>query len=127
MQDRRKFLRQVFFSAGTAIAGAALLQACGNDSHTTDKPADTTASGKPAAVPEAPANAIIDSAQMTQEDFDKRKNLGYVEKTPMEDKHCENCALYLRPEGDKKYGGCQLLRGPIAPGGYCTYWAEKQG
>ncbi|MCD2422489.1 high-potential iron-sulfur protein [Niabella pedocola] len=127
MQDRRKFLKGIFFSATTAAFGTVLLQGCGGNEPAKEKPAPEK-TDKPAAAPEAQAPAIIDSSQMTQEDFDKRKNLGYVEKTPMEDNRCENCALYLQPEGEnKKYGGCQLLRGPIAPDGYCPYWAAKQG
>ncbi len=126
MQDRRKFLKSFFLSATTAAFGTALLQACGNTEHSAEKPAEAKPA-QPTTAPEAPATTIIDSSQMTQEDFDKRKNLGYVEKTPMEDNRCDNCALYLLPEGDKEYGGCQLLRGPIAPEGYCPYWAAKQG
>lgn len=126
MQDRRKFLKRFFFSATTAAFGTAVLQACGNTEHSADKPAEAKPVA-PATEPQAPATTIIDSSQMTQEDFDKRKNLGYVEKTPMEENRCDNCALYLQPEGGKEYGGCQLLRGPIAPEGYCPYWAAKQG
>ncbi|WP_018626243.1 high-potential iron-sulfur protein [Niabella aurantiaca] len=127
MQDRRKFLKRFLFSATTTAFGAVLLQGCGNNEQPAEKPAEAPKTGEPATVPEQQGSAIIDSSEMTQEDFDKRKNLGYVEKTPMEDNRCDNCALYLKPEGDSKYGGCQLLRGPISPGGYCPYWAAKQG
>ncbi|MGJ7029653.1 high-potential iron-sulfur protein [Niabella hirudinis] len=126
MQDRRRFLKGIFLSATTTVFGAALLQSCGGNEPAAKEPATPAKADKPAAAPEAPGTAIIDSSQMTQEDFDKRKSLGYVEKSPMEDNRCENCALYLKPEGDKKYGGCQLLRGPISPDGYCPYWAAKQ-
>lgn len=128
MQDRRKFLKGIFLSATTAAFGTVLLQGCGGNEPAKENSAAADKTGKPVAPPEAPATTIIDSSQMTQEDFDKRKNLGYVEKSPMEENRCENCALYLQPEGEnKKYGGCQLLRGPIAPDGYCPYWAAKQG
>lgn len=126
MQDRRKFLKGLFLSATTTAFGAAFLQSCGNNDQSAEKPAAAPKSNEPAAAPEAQGTSIIDSSQMTQEDFDKRKNLGYVEKSPIEESRCDNCALYLKPEGDSKYGGCQLLRGPIAPEGYCPYWAAKQ-
>lgn len=126
MQDRRKFLKRVFFSATTTVFGATLLHSCGGNEQGAPKPeTEAPKADKPTAGVQGAA--IIDSTQMTQDDFDKRKNLGYVEKTPMEDNRCDNCALYLQPEEGKKYGGCQLLRGPIAAEGYCAYWAAKQG
>lgn len=127
MQNRRRFLKGLFFSATTTALGAVALQSCGGNEATPEKSEPNSSSNEAAAPPQAPEPSIIDSSQMTQDDFDKRKNLGYVEKTPIEDSRCDNCALYLKPEGDSKYGGCQLLRGPIAPEAYCAYWAAKQG
>lgn len=53
----------------------------------------------------------------------KRKKLAYVNKSPIEDSHCGNCALYLIPGKGKACGGCALFKGPVRAEGYCAYWA----
>jgi hypothetical protein len=54
-----------------------------------------------------------------------RQTLQYVEESPDPEKLCSNCQLYVAPEEGAACGGCQIIKGPIAPGGYCTSWAQK--
>lgn len=49
-------------------------------------------------------------------------SLNYVEETPIPEKRCDNCKFWQAAVGGADCGGCQLILGPIAPGGYCTSW-----
>jgi hypothetical protein len=71
---------------------------------------------------------ISDCSDMTglsEEEFAKRKSLGYEEKSPLEEEKCNNCQLYLPPTEKRKCAGCQLFKGPVYPDAYCTYWAPR--
>lgn len=54
---------------------------------------------------------------------EKRKALGYTRLSPMPDRHCNNCQLFVPPKEGTECGGCLLFAGPVSPEGYCTYWA----
>jgi hypothetical protein len=64
-----------------------------------------------------------DLTGISAEEVEKRKKLAYVNKTPIPDSNCSNCALYLPPVKDKPCGGCMLFKGPVRAEGYCAYWA----
>ncbi len=64
-------------------------------------------------------------AALSANELKSRNALGYVDKTPMKEKRCDNCKLFI-PAGDKKAcATCPLFKGPVLPKGYCTYWAPK--
>ena len=50
----------------------------------------------------------------------------YVDKSP-NGKLCSQCRFYLPSKVLKKAvkGNCQIVAGPIAPGGYCVAFAAK--
>ena len=50
----------------------------------------------------------------------------YVDKSP-NGKLCSQCRFYLPAKVAKNAvkGACQIVAGPIAPGGYCVAWAAK--
>ena len=54
-----------------------------------------------------------------------RTQLQYVDETADPAKRCDNCALYVAPIEGSPCGGCQLIKGPIAPEAYCLSWAAK--
>lgn len=54
-----------------------------------------------------------------------RSALQYTDKSPQADKRCENCNFYQAATSPEQCGGCQLVKGPIHPKGYCTAWAAK--
>jgi hypothetical protein len=78
--------------------------------------------------PEAPAAAADqcnDVTGLTEAEVQMRQTLAYVDASPHADKLCSNCQLYIPAEEGAPCGGCQIIKGPIAPGGYCTSWAAK--
>lgn len=54
-----------------------------------------------------------------------RSALQYVDKSPHADKRCELCNLYQASSDPAQCGGCQVVKGPIHPKGYCTAFAAK--
>ena len=64
-----------------------------------------------------------DFSMLTEADRARRKGLGYVEKSPLEESTCRNCKLWLAPQEGFACGGCTLFKGPVQDDGYCTYWA----
>lgn len=65
-----------------------------------------------------------DIQALTEKDRSNRKALGYVEQTPIPEKKCETCKLYVPANESKNCGTCALFKGPVTPEGYCTYWAD---
>jgi hypothetical protein len=54
-----------------------------------------------------------------------RSALQYTDRSPHADKRCELCNLYTTSSDPAKCGGCQVVKGPIHPKGYCTAFAPK--
>jgi len=53
-----------------------------------------------------------------------RSTLKYQDQSPEAAKNCTNC-LQFQPAGEGQCGACKVLKGPVAPQGYCTTWAAK--
>lgn len=68
----------------------------------------------------------MDTTGLTEQEVAMRGSLQYVDETPDPAKNCLNCSLYLAAEEGAACGGCNLLKGPIAPNGYCISWAPVQ-
>ena len=62
---------------------------------------------------------------LTDTEVQMRETLAYVEESTVPEKNCENCQLFIVAEAGAACGGCQIIKGPIAPGGYCNSWAAK--
>lgn len=54
-----------------------------------------------------------------------RSALQYVDRSPQPDKRCEICTLYQPANDVSQCGGCQVVKGPIHPKGYCTAFVPK--
>jgi hypothetical protein len=54
-----------------------------------------------------------------------RTALQYTDTSPHPDKVCSGCNLYQPPADASQCGGCQVVKGPIHPRGYCTSWVQK--
>ena len=108
---------------GMATAGAgALLTACGSPKRAGG---DKKAAEKPAEKPAEPAEPVCDDqAGVDDKMKTTRTTFKYVTETPNPAKRCDNCQLYK--EGSP-CGTCTVVKGPIAPAGYCTAWAPKAG
>jgi hypothetical protein len=101
---RRDFLRNVA-AAGALIPAAALL-GCGKKAPVCDGDAQLTG--------------------LSDADKSARKALKYVDATPEAAKNCANCLQYVAGAPDS-CGTCKVLKGPVAPAGYCSTWAAKPG
>lgn len=111
--SRRRFI-QGSILAGSAILGAGfLISSCGGNSQNHE---DETNSA-------ALVDKCDDYSGLSDEEIKKRESLGYVDKTPIPEAYCANCALFLKRKEGQKCGGCQLFKGPVFDDAYCTYWA----
>ncbi|GLU53409.1 hypothetical protein Dfri01_28700 [Dyadobacter frigoris] len=75
--------------------------------------------------PEKQGNPCEDLSGVDPVDIEKRKALGYVTLSPIPDKQCDSCKLWIPQKEGKDCGGCLLFAGPVLPEGHCTYWAPK--
>jgi len=116
---RRDFLVKLSAATGLTIGAGAFLSACGGGE---SGQATTPAAQEPAG---AMAAACDDLSGLTDADKQLRSTLQYVDKTANPDRHCSNCALFVAPADGASCGTCSLIKGPIAPGGYCSSWAPK--
>ncbi len=114
---RKEFLQRVgFLFVGTVGAGS-LLSSCGGGE---EKPAQT---GQPAKTEKDPCS---DLSGLTDAEKQVRTTFEYVAETNIEGKRCDNCQFWIKPTGDAYCGGCQIIKGPINPKGYCNQWVAMQ-
>lgn len=110
--NRRLFLRQCI-ALCTAGTTAGILACAGSK-----KP--------PVAKAATPAtDPCSDLTGVDATDVQKRKSLGYTDKSPLPDSQCDNCKLWVPAREGKECGGCLLFTGPVNPAGHCTYWAPQ--
>lgn len=117
--ERRQFIKKgLLFSAGF-LTGGLLLAGCGNSQKEGGNGNAKEENGIPS------GKDPCDASALSIEDVRARKALGYVDKTPMKEKRCDNCKLFVPAQGGKSCNTCPLFKGPVLPKGYCTYWAAK--
>lgn len=114
--ERREFLHKCLGLGITITAGGMLTAGCGTSKK-------VTAAKKSA--PVAAKNPCEDLTGVDPVDVEKRKSLGYSSLSPIPDKQCDNCKLWIPVKEGKECGGCLLFTGPISPEGHCTYWAPQ--
>lgn len=73
----------------------------------------------------APADPCDDYTGLSENDLKARESMGYVKQSPISEKQCGNCNLWLPPPAGKDCGACQLFKGPVYTAGHCTYWAPQ--
>jgi hypothetical protein len=125
----KKLLTISVFAGGTMFFGLGSLASLAQQTkpHQT-KPKKAPVKKAPAKQPTATVtppsnNPCDDMTGVPAADLEKRKQLAYVSKSPVPDKHCGNCALYLKPKPDTTCGNCALFKGPVRAEGACAYWA----
>lgn len=79
--------------------------------------------GEEAAAPAA--GGCGDVSGLTQAEKDQRTSLQYADKSAKADQLCSGCALYVPAAAGAACGGCNLLKGPISPEGWCSSWVKK--
>ena len=117
--SRREFLLRASALGAAAVGGSSVLAACGGKEATPD-------AAPPPAAADADATAGVgcnDLTGLTEQEKQMRGALQYADATAIPEKRCDNCQLYIPPEGESPCGACKILKGPVAPGGYCTSWA----
>jgi hypothetical protein len=125
----KKLLTISVFAGGTLFFGLSSLTSLAQQTKSkkksaAKKPAVKKPATKPAAAVAPPSNNPCDDMTgVPAADLEKRKQLAYVTKSPVPDKHCGNCALYLKPKPDTTCGNCALFKGPVRAEGACAYWA----
>ncbi|MBL7977125.1 MAG: high-potential iron-sulfur protein [Bacteroidetes Order II. Incertae sedis bacterium] len=104
--NRRDFLFKAAMVGAVAPALAGTLAACGGGG-------DTAAAG------------CNDTTGLAPADITMRQTLKYVDVTTDPTKACDGCQLYIAATGGAACGKCSVVKGPIAPKGYCTSWVKK--
>lgn len=113
---RRKFIQKYLLPSPVFLASGIVLSSCNQ----------TKSNGEGDTIAKA-ADPCEDYSGVSENDMRAREKLGYVKESPMPDRTCSQCNLFLPPAGDKKCGGCMLFKGPVYSSAYCTYWAARQG
>jgi hypothetical protein len=62
-----------------------------------------------------------DTSGLSEADIQTRTANAYVEASTHTGQRCENCALYVAGAAGA-CGTCQVVKGPINPGGWCNIW-----
>ena len=113
---RKEFLKQISLMGTTALAAGLILSACGSSEKKAEGEAET----------KAPEDPCSDLSGLTEDEKAVRDEFEYVAETPIPEERCDNCALWIEPEPGSECGGCQIMAGPIHPGGYCTAWVAME-
>ncbi len=107
---RKEFLKVMSVISSVVLSSGALLSACGSS----EKKAETEK--KPAEDPCADLSGLTDEEKAVREEFE------YVATSPNPEELCKNCALWIEPEPGSQCGGCEIMKGPIHPEGWCSVW-----
>jgi hypothetical protein len=119
--SRRGFLLKLGAVAASVTIVPAMAAGCGGDKAGSGEAGTAAAGGE-----EGMATAdCSDLSGLADADKNLRQTLQYVEVTPDPAKHCMNCQFFTAGASEGACGACTILKGPIAPGGYCTSWAAK--
>ncbi len=111
---RREFIWKHFFSSFFLLSATIMASKCGSKK----SPAEGESKG-------VTINPCEDLSEVSKHDIETRNKFGYVKKSPLPDKTCDNCKLHIPPAAGKECGECLLFKGPVYSSGYCTYWSPR--
>lgn len=114
--SRRKFIGKCIDLSKISVAGGAvIISSCDlNKSTPSDKKQN------------ASTNFCDDLSNVGKGELEKRASFAYVDESPVPDRFCGNCALFV-PKADKSTcGECMLFKGPVRAAGHCIQWAAKE-
>lgn len=126
--DRRQFFKRAAIIGATAYGAMALVgcEPSAEDAGPEQAPAEPGAGDQAGAAADDETLDCSDAAELSEQEKKTRASLQYTDDSPKPDQHCDNCNLYKEPEEAGACGGCQVLPGPVAPGGWCTAWVLEQ-
>ena len=110
--SRREFIGKTFLLGSVLLSAAIALSEC-----------ESKKSSEKEEKKDLKADPCEDLSGLSKNDIEARSKFAYVKKSPLPDKICSNCKLYIPPRDGKECGECLLFKGPVYPSGYCTYWA----
>ncbi|MBS1750613.1 MAG: high-potential iron-sulfur protein [Bacteroidetes bacterium] len=119
--DRRKFISQCAGGSAALLSVMLLLNSCGENKNNENKE-------KPVVDKEEgnkPTDPCNDFTDVSDEELDKRKKLGYVDKSAVQGNSCSNCGLYIPFTDDSGCGKCLLFKGPVHAEGHCIQYVAK--
>lgn len=118
---REEFLQRFSMFFFGAVGATSLLSSCSSKEQ-----AETE---KPAAQPEMKETAMEDPCNdvtgLTDVEINVRKTFEYVGSSPNPEQLCDNCQFWVVPETGATCGGCQIMKGPFNPKGWCKQWTAK--
>lgn len=131
---RKKFLANASMLGLSTVVGSAWLSACSGPSGQSEQNSEATipppvedANGMSDAEPlGSETEACDDLTGLTEIEIQQREQLQYVAQSQKEDQICANCQFWQPNQQAEACGGCQLIKGPIHPNGWCQTWAPKQ-
>lgn len=106
--SRRDFLKSALSIGALSIGAGAVLSACGKEKKAAES-----------------AGGCNDVSGLADGDKALRTANNYADTSAKPDQTCEGCQLYKVAAAGAACGGCQVLKGPIAPKGWCKLWAKK--
>jgi hypothetical protein len=108
---RKEFMRKLSMLGAGFVGAFSFLSSC--------KKSDK---GEQEAKKEITDDPCGDLSALTEDEKATRDVFEYVAQSPYPEKLCDNCALWVEPEGENFCGGCEIMAGPIHPKGYCNAW-----
>ena len=118
--SRRTFLKHAVVVGAAGLIGPALLTACGSGNA-----ADTKTEPTQILPRSATSGKCEESANLPSGDIAARQAVNYVDESPQAEKSCAICRFFKQPAQDVTCGECEIIKGPIAPGGYCNTWVAQ--
>lgn len=102
---RRELIKRTLFLPVVAAGAGMAFAACGDDGE-----GELT---------------CTDTSGLQPAELQVRQQQAYTDDSPHADKTCDNCRFWQPPPQQDACGGCQVIKGPIHPKGYCNLWAAK--
>ena len=113
LESRKNFLKRFTYIIPSLLSMALISGGCNNTSNEKKEKAD------------ASADPCTDLSTLNENDLATRKNFNYIDVSPLKDKTCSQCNLYISSEPNNSCGKCMLFKGPVQSTGSCTYWTQK--
>jgi hypothetical protein len=122
--SRRTFLKQAVAIGAAGLTVSGLLTSCSNENAAERIETETGSTDKPS--PEAAdPRECAGNTDLSASDIAARQAVNYVDESPQADKDCANCRFFKQPAEGAACGGCEIVKGPIAPEGYCNAWVVQ--
>jgi len=122
--SRRLFLKQAVAIGAAGLTVPGLLIACSNENAA--ERIETEIGSTDKTLPEAAAPGECEGGtDLPAGDMTARQAVNYVDESPHVDKECANCRFFKQSSAGATCGGCEVVKGPIAPGGFCNAWVVQ--